>query len=179
MLNVVYDPFLTRKSTLFQKRTPLWHLFYSVRTFARIRQHCFSKYWRRRMHGPSLTSNFWGTVPPVPPRSRPWIYRPTCSWLKSWSHIMSNASKALTAVQWDSRHYSHRLWREGAPMVTQSVSISNYLWDWYSSFHGYYWEALPDQIRFIPTPSIVTVATINLTVFVLLKTIPAEHHSIT
>ena len=45
-------------------------LFYSVRTFARIRQHYFSKYWGR-MHGPFPTSNFVGTVPPVPPRYPP------------------------------------------------------------------------------------------------------------
>jgi len=52
MLNVVYDPFLTRKNTI----------FYSVHTFARIRQNYFSKLLLKilggRMHGPSSTSNF-------------------------------------------------------------------------------------------------------------------------
>src|SRR6218665_1143217 len=47
MLNVVYDPFLTRKSPF----------FYSFHTFTYIGQHYFSKYW--------------GDVPPVPPRSPP------------------------------------------------------------------------------------------------------------
>ena len=56
MLNVVYDPFLTRK-------TPF---FYSVRTFTHIRQHYFSKYWGEPMHGrPHL--KFWGDRPPSPP----------------------------------------------------------------------------------------------------------------
>src|SRR6218665_3216861 len=59
MLNVVYDPFLTRK-------TPF---FYSVHTFARIRQPYFSKYWGDGCMGrPHL--KFEGR-PPVPPRSPP------------------------------------------------------------------------------------------------------------
>jgi len=41
--------------------------FYSVRTFARIQQHYFSKYWEAWMHGPSPTSNFGGGVPPKSP----------------------------------------------------------------------------------------------------------------
>src|SRR6218665_3521685 len=45
--------------------------FYSFHTFLHIRQCYFSKYWGGRMHGPSPTSNFGGTVPPVPPRSLP------------------------------------------------------------------------------------------------------------
>ena len=46
----------SQEKPLFQKRIPLWHLFYSVRTFARIRQHYFSKYWGGgRMHGQSPT----------------------------------------------------------------------------------------------------------------------------
>src|SRR6218665_4042313 len=47
------------------------HFFYSFHTFAHIRQHYFSKYWGGRMHGPSPTSNFGGTVPPAPPRFPP------------------------------------------------------------------------------------------------------------
>jgi len=43
------------------------HLFYSFRTFPRIWQHYFSKYWWGRMHGPSPTSNFFGGHPPSPP----------------------------------------------------------------------------------------------------------------
>src|SRR6218665_2938870 len=56
MLNVAYDLYMTLSSQekkLFQKRIPF---SYSVRIFAHIGQHYFSKYW---------------TVPPVPPRSPP------------------------------------------------------------------------------------------------------------
>src|SRR6218665_568359 len=67
MLDVVYDPFLTRKTTLFQKELLYDTFFYSVRTFTHIRQHYFSKYWGVRMHGPSPTSNFWGDRHPSPP----------------------------------------------------------------------------------------------------------------
>jgi len=50
VLNVAYDPFFT--------------FFYSVRSFACIRQRYFSKYWGRRMHGPPLlqgihVNNYW------------------------------------------------------------------------------------------------------------------------
>src|SRR6218665_2999766 len=74
MLNVAYDLYMTlssQENSLFQKRIPLWHFFYSVRTFARIRQHYFSKYWGDGCMGRPHTSNSWGTVPPVPPRSPP------------------------------------------------------------------------------------------------------------
>src|SRR6218665_2696661 len=57
MLNVVYDHFLTRKPP-----------FFTVHTFTHIRQHCFSKYWGGdQCMGRPPTSNFGGTVPPVPP----------------------------------------------------------------------------------------------------------------
>src|SRR6218665_1889750 len=52
MLNVVYEPFLTRKT-----------LFYSVHTSARIGQLCFSKNWGDGYVGRPPASNFWGTVP--------------------------------------------------------------------------------------------------------------------
>src|SRR6218665_721794 len=45
MLNVVYDPFLTRKTTISEKNSFMTPFFYSVRTFTRIPQHYFSKYW--------------------------------------------------------------------------------------------------------------------------------------
>src|SRR6218665_1290090 len=48
------------------------HLFYFVHTFTRIRQHYFSKYWGNQCMGRPPTSNFRGTVPPVPPGLRPW-----------------------------------------------------------------------------------------------------------
>src|SRR6218665_1685986 len=47
------------------------HLFYSFHTFAHIRQHYFSKYWGDECMGRPPTSNFGGTVPPVPPRFPP------------------------------------------------------------------------------------------------------------
>jgi len=67
--NVVYDPFLTRKP-LFQKIIPSWHLSYSVRAFARIRQALLLKILGGRMHGPSPTSIFFGGPFPGPPRSQ-------------------------------------------------------------------------------------------------------------
>src|SRR6218665_3238686 len=70
VLNVVYDPFFTRKTTISKKNSLIRPFFHSVRTFARIRQHYFSKYWGP-MHGPSPHLKFWGDRPPVPPRSPP------------------------------------------------------------------------------------------------------------
>ena len=65
LLNVVYDPFLTRK-------TPFKN---SVHTFTRIQQHYvyFSKYWGDQCMGRPPPQIFWGR-PPVPPRSLPlWV----------------------------------------------------------------------------------------------------------
>ena len=58
MLNVVYDPFLTRK-----------HFF---KLFSYIRQHYLSKYWGDGCMGRPPTSNLGG-VPPVPLGLRPWF----------------------------------------------------------------------------------------------------------
>src|SRR6218665_1198165 len=58
MLNVVYDPFLTRK-------TPF---FYSFRTFPRIRQHYTSQNIGGRMHG-RPPPQILGRPSPSPPRS--------------------------------------------------------------------------------------------------------------
>src|SRR6218665_229526 len=54
----------------------VFRFFYSVRTFARIRQHYFSKYWGDGCMGPSPTPHiFWGTVPPSHPLGfRPWNF---------------------------------------------------------------------------------------------------------
>src|SRR6218665_1905250 len=65
MLNVVYDPFLTRKTTISEKNS-FMTLFYSGRTFARIRQHYFSKYWGDGCMGRTPTSNFGGPSPQSP-----------------------------------------------------------------------------------------------------------------
>src|SRR6218665_2377038 len=45
VLNVVYDPFFTRKTTISEKNSLIRPCFYYVPTFARIRQLCFSKYF--------------------------------------------------------------------------------------------------------------------------------------
>jgi len=85
MLNVVYDPFLTRKTTL----------FYSVHTFTRIRQHYFSKYWGRTNAWAVPHLTFWGTVPPVPPpRSTPDVMIENCLFGKNeallgWFYIQA------------------------------------------------------------------------------------------
>ena len=68
---LISNPFLTKKQLFHKKDSVISHFFYSVRAFAHIRQHYFSKYWWGRMHGPSPHLKFWGTVPPVPPRSPP------------------------------------------------------------------------------------------------------------
>src|SRR6218665_2637147 len=73
ILNVVYGPFFTRKATISEKNSLIRPFFYSVRTFARIRQHYFSKYWGDQCMGrPPPQIFFGGTVPPVPLGLRPW-----------------------------------------------------------------------------------------------------------
>src|SRR6218665_163931 len=64
MLNVVYDHFLTRKT-----------IFHSVHAFTHIRKHYFSKYGGDQCMGGPPTSNFGGTVPPVPLGLRPYSVR--------------------------------------------------------------------------------------------------------
>src|SRR6218665_1141699 len=63
MLNVVYDPFLIRKT-----------LFFTLFVLSRASDIMFLTILGGRMRGPSPTSNFWGTVPPVPLSLRPWVY---------------------------------------------------------------------------------------------------------
>ena len=58
----------SEEKPLFQKRIPLWHLFYSVRTFAHTTT-LLLKILGGRMHGPSPTSNFGGPSPKFPHRS--------------------------------------------------------------------------------------------------------------
>src|SRR6218665_4016140 len=59
------------KALYFRKELLYDTFFYSVRTFARIRQHCFSKYWSDGCMGRPPTSNFWEDRPPSSPRSPP------------------------------------------------------------------------------------------------------------
>src|SRR6218665_2829294 len=68
MFNVVYDPFLTRTTAISEKNSFMTP-FYSVHTFARIRQHYFSKYWGDGCMG-RPNSNFVGPSP-SPSRSPP------------------------------------------------------------------------------------------------------------
>ena len=75
VLNVAYDPFFTRKTTISEKNSFIRPFFYSVRTFARIRQHYFSKYWGDQCIGRPPTPNFGGTVPLSPPRFRPLVWK--------------------------------------------------------------------------------------------------------
>src|SRR6218665_2318354 len=61
MLNVVYDHFLTRKP-------PFFTLFILSRTSDKTTSQNIGGTNAWAVHP---TSNFWGTVPPVPPRSPP------------------------------------------------------------------------------------------------------------
>jgi len=67
MLNVVYDPFPHKKTHYFTKKFLYDTFFYSVRIFARIRQHYFSKYWEDGCMGRPPPQIFGGTVPPRSP----------------------------------------------------------------------------------------------------------------
>src|SRR6218665_137420 len=63
LLNVVYDPFFTRKTTISQKNSLITPFFYSVRTFARIRQHYFSKFWGDGCPEAAPHLKLWGDRP--------------------------------------------------------------------------------------------------------------------
>src|SRR6218665_4191870 len=70
-----YPILSSQKKQLFHKKDSfISHFFYSVRAFARIRQHYFSNYGGTDAWAVP-TSNFGGTVPPVPLG-----FRPCCSW---------------------------------------------------------------------------------------------------
>jgi len=67
----------SREKTLFQKIIPWWHLFYTSRTFARIRQHYSSKYSGDGCMGRPQTQILGGLCP-VSPRS------PPMGWMDEW-----------------------------------------------------------------------------------------------
>src|SRR6218665_1145677 len=73
VLNVVYEPFFTRTTTISEKNSLTTPFLLCSYTFARIRQHYFSKYCGYGCMGRPPTSNLRGTVPPVPLGLRPWI----------------------------------------------------------------------------------------------------------
>jgi len=63
--NLIYNihgPFVTRKMSISEKN-PWWHLFFSVRTFTRIKYHYFSKYWGRTDTWAIPQVKFWGNRP--------------------------------------------------------------------------------------------------------------------
>src|SRR6218665_340494 len=69
MFNVVYDPFLKRTTTTSEKNSCMTPFLLSVLSRASDNTACQNI--GGRMHGPSPHLKFWGTVPPVPPRSPP------------------------------------------------------------------------------------------------------------
>ena len=64
---VVYDPFFTRKTPISKNNSLLKPSFTLFVISHASDKHYFSKYLGRRMHGPSLTSNFWGRPPGLRP----------------------------------------------------------------------------------------------------------------
>src|SRR6218665_1202642 len=67
VLNVVYDPFFTTKTTISKKNSLTTPFFYSVRTLTRIRQHYFSKYWGDGCMGRPPPQILGGPSPRSPP----------------------------------------------------------------------------------------------------------------
>src|SRR6218665_1860886 len=75
LLNVVYNLFFTRKTTISENNSLTTPFVYSVRTFACIRQHYFSKYWGTIAWAVPPPKIFGGTVPPSPPPRSPPLNR--------------------------------------------------------------------------------------------------------
>ena len=107
--NVVCDPSSQEKS-LFQKIIPWWHLFYSVRAFARIRQTLLLKILGGRMHAWAVpsTSNSWGDRPPVSPRSPPLCLLPYSSSVCLFSWYFLTLSIAVADAHCTNRATVHR-----------------------------------------------------------------------
>src|SRR6218665_3950058 len=91
------------------------HRFYSVRTFTRIRQHYFSKYWGDQCMGRSPTSNFGGTVPPVPGPEALYcqVQRVSCEpWFTAWfnhlpkenHHIYESLKMFISKIKFNGSH---------------------------------------------------------------------------
>src|SRR6218665_1592159 len=60
-------PFLHQKTTISEKSSLIRPFFYSVRTFAHIRQHYFSKYWENQCMGRPTSVRIAGGVGGVEP----------------------------------------------------------------------------------------------------------------
>ena len=71
VLNVVYDPFFTGKTTILENNSLIRPFSYSVHPFARVRQHYFSKYWGGTNAWAVLHLKFGETVPQSPQVSAP------------------------------------------------------------------------------------------------------------
>ena len=71
VLNVVYDPFFTRKTTISEK---FLHktIFFTLFVLSRASDNTTFLNIGGPMHGPSPYLKFWRTVPPVPLGLRPW-----------------------------------------------------------------------------------------------------------
>src|SRR6218665_1644033 len=89
VLNILYDPF-TRKTTISEKNSLITQFFYSLRTFARIRKHYFSKYWRGTNALPSPPQIFEGTSPQSSPTFPPLNNRPTKKFTGSFNFLILN-----------------------------------------------------------------------------------------
>src|SRR6218665_3813605 len=78
VLNVVYDPFLTRKTTISEKIPLMTPFFLLCSNFSRPSDNTtFQNIGEGRMHGP-FPLKFLGDRPPVPPRSPPLVTYNTC-----------------------------------------------------------------------------------------------------
>src|SRR6218665_1712438 len=79
MLNVVYDPFLTRTTTISEKNSFMTLFFKKLCSYFRAHPTTLlPKILGGRMHGPSPHLKFFWNRPPVPPRSPPLTYTHTC-----------------------------------------------------------------------------------------------------
>src|SRR6218665_232887 len=135
VLNVVYDPFFTRKATFSEKNSLMTPFYNSVRTFARIRQHYFSKYWgdgcmgRPPPHilgGPSPQSSL-GLRPCV----RVFVHRPILLTREAppsdalAAHLaMAAAAVAAESICWQ-RYYGNRPTHSKVPRF-KSLAIADH-----------------------------------------------------
>src|SRR6218665_331485 len=67
VLNVLYNPFFTIKTTISENNSLITPFFYSFRTFTRIQRHYFSKYWGTNAWAIPPPQIFWVDRPPSPP----------------------------------------------------------------------------------------------------------------
>src|SRR6218665_2377316 len=68
---MTYMALSSREKPLFHNKILHDTFFQSIRTFARVRQHYFSKYWEDGCMGRRPPPQIWGDRPPVSPNSPP------------------------------------------------------------------------------------------------------------